>query len=112
MWAWVDARLRTLGSEAVRVLRLAERAYQYDQQHIRDSESAVWAAVGGASVGTFSSSTPFGGPGVVISNTPISTNLVGNTSSAVTLNINLSGMQSLQGGSYTGTLHFQAQATT
>jgi hypothetical protein len=75
--------------------------------------SAVWAAVGGTSVGTFSGSTPFGGlPGVIISNTPISTNLVGSTTSAVTLNINLSGMPSLQGGSYTGTLHFQAQATT
>jgi hypothetical protein len=74
--------------------------------------SAIWAAVGGTSVGTFSSSTPFGGPGVTISNTPIGTNLVGSTSSAVTLNINLSGMPSLQAGSYTGTLHFQAQATT
>ena len=61
--------------------------------------SAIWAAVGGASVGTFSNSTPFGGsPGVMISNTPISTNLVGNTSSAVTFNINLSGMESLTWG--------------
>jgi hypothetical protein len=74
--------------------------------------SAIWAAVGGMSVGTFSNSIPFGGVGVMISDTPISTNLVGSTSSAVTLNINLTALPSLQGGSYTGTLHFQAQATT
>ena len=75
--------------------------------------SAIWASVGGTAVGSFSNSTPFGGmPGVMISDTPIGTNLVGSTSSAVTLNINLSAMSNLLAGSYTGTLHFQAQATT
>jgi hypothetical protein len=75
--------------------------------------SAVFATVGGSSVGSFTSSTPFGGlTGVVISNTTITTNLVGSTSSAVTLNIDLSSLPTLSAGSYTGTLHFQAQATT
>jgi hypothetical protein len=75
--------------------------------------SAVSAAVDGTSVGSFTNSTPFGGlTGVVISNTPITTNLVGSTSSAVTLNINLSTLSTLPAGSYAGTLHFQAQATT
>jgi hypothetical protein len=75
--------------------------------------SAVSAAVSGSSIGSFTNSTPFGGlTGVVISDTPITTNLVGSTSSAVTLNINLSELTTLPAGSYTGTLHFQAQATT
>jgi len=74
--------------------------------------AAVYASVGGTNLGSFSNSTPFGGPGVMISDTPISTNLVGSASAAVTLNINLSAVPSLQAGSYTGTLHFQAQATT
>jgi hypothetical protein len=75
--------------------------------------SAVSATLGGTSAGAFTGATPFGGStGITVSNTEITTNLVGSTSTLVALNIDLSSLTSLPAGSYTGTLHFQAQATT
>ena len=77
--------------------------------------SAVSATLGGIGAGSFTNTTPFGGlTGITVSNTTITTNLVGNTSTTVGLNIDLSGgsLPSLPAGTYGGTLHFQAQATT
>jgi hypothetical protein len=76
--------------------------------------SAVSAAVGGTSVGTFSSAiaaSTFSGTGVTIFSQPItSANLGGSQVSTVTLNINLTGVSNLGAGTYTGTLHFRAEA--
>jgi hypothetical protein len=78
--------------------------------------SAVSAAVSGTSVGAFSSAiaaTGFTGTGVTIFTAPItSANLSGSQASPVTLNINLTGVSNLGAGTYTGTLHFRAEATT
>jgi hypothetical protein len=78
--------------------------------------SNVSAAVSGTSVGTFSSAiaaSTFSGTGVTIFTQAItSANLSGSQASPVTLNIDLSGTPSLAAGTYTGTLHFRAEATT
>jgi hypothetical protein len=78
--------------------------------------SAVSAAVSGTSVGTFSNAitgSSFSGTGVTIFSQAItSANVAGSATSPVTLNIDLSGTPSLGAGTYTGTLHFRAEATT
>lgn len=76
------------------------------------ASAAVTAAVGGTNAGAFSSLTPFG-TGLTIFNQAItSANLSGSNTSSVALNIDLSSTPQLPAGSYTGTIHFQAQATT
>ena len=72
--------------------------------------SDLSASVGGTSVGAFTSTVPFG-TGVTLFDQAITTNLSGTNNSAVTLNINLSSLPTLAAGAYTGTIHFQAQAT-
>jgi len=75
--------------------------------------SAVSATLNGTGAGAFTGATPFGGnTGITVSTTAITTNLVSSTSTSVALNIDLSSLTTLPAGTYTGTLHFQAQATT
>jgi hypothetical protein len=68
---------------------------------------------GGASL-PFTAIQPFGGAyAIQVFNQAITTgNLMGTNNSTVTLNIDLSGFPLLTSGTYTGTLHFRAQATT
>jgi hypothetical protein len=76
--------------------------------------SAVSAAVSGTSVGSFTSAASgfSAGAGVTIMSQAItSANLSGSQASAVTLNIDLSST-TVGAGTYTGTLHFRAEATT
>jgi hypothetical protein len=75
----------------------------------------VSAAVGGTTVGTFSTaaSTFSAGAGVTIFSQAITdANRNSTQSSAVTLNIDMSSTPQLGAGTYTGTLHFRAEATT
>jgi hypothetical protein len=77
--------------------------------------SSVSAAVNGTAVGSFTSaaSSFSAGAGVTIFSQAItSANLSGTQVSPVTLNIDLSTVPSLGAGTYTGTLHFRAEATT
>jgi hypothetical protein len=78
--------------------------------------ASVSAAVNGTSVGAFSnaiSASSFSGTGVTIFSQAItSANLSGTQVSPVTLNIDLSTVPNLGAGTYTGTLHFRAEATT
>lgn len=71
----------------------------------------VSASVGGASVGSFTNAVPFGTGVTLMTQAITSTNLSGTKTSAVALNINLSSLPTLPAGTYSGTLHFQAQAT-
>jgi len=76
------------------------------------ASAQVSAKVGGSTVGAFSNVVPFG-TGVTIFDQAITdTNRTSSNSSAVTLNIDLTSTPQLAAGVYTGTLHFQAQATT
>ena len=73
--------------------------------------AVVSASVGGSSVGNFTNTVPFG-TGVTLMTQPITgSNLSGTKISAVALNIDLSALPNLPAGTYSGTLHFQAQAT-
>lgn len=77
------------------------------------ASSAVSASVGGVTAGAFTNVVPFG-TGISIFDQAITdANRTSSKSSSVTLNIDLStGYAQLPAGVYTGTLHFQAQATT
>jgi hypothetical protein len=76
------------------------------------ASAQVSAKVGGTTVGAFSNVVPFG-TGVTIFDQAITdTNRTSSNNSSVTLNIDLTSTPQLAAGVYTGTLHFQAQATT
>jgi hypothetical protein len=77
--------------------------------------SSVSAAVGGTSVGSFigAASTFAAASGVTIFSQGITdANRNSSQSSAVTLNIDMSSTPQLGAGTYVGTLHFRAEATT
>jgi hypothetical protein len=74
--------------------------------------SAVSATVGGTSVGAFTNTVPFGTGVTVFDQAITDANRSSSNSSSVALNIDLSSLPQLPAGSYVGTLHFQAQATT
>ena len=71
----------------------------------------VSATVGGSSVGSFTNVVPFGTGVTLMSQSITSANLSGVKTSTVSLNIDLSSFSTLPAGTYSGTLHFQAQAT-
>ena len=76
------------------------------------ASSQVSASVGGSTVGAFTNVVPFG-TGVTIFDQAITdANRTSSNNSSVTLNIDLTSTPQLSAGVYTGTLHFQAQATT
>ena len=70
----------------------------------------ISAAVGGSTIGALTGS--FGSGTAIMTQAITSANYSGTKASAVTLNIDLSGTPTMAAGAYTGTLHFQAQATT
>lgn len=82
------------------------------QSTFKIASSQVSATVGGSTVGAFTSVVPFG-TGVTIFDQAITdANRTGSKNSSVAFNIDLSSTPALPAGVYTGTLHFQAQATT
>ncbi len=74
--------------------------------------SAVTAAVNGGSTQSFTSASPFttGATAMTVFSVPITApNAIGTRTDSVALTLNLTGM-SLMADTYTGVLHFQAQA--
>jgi hypothetical protein len=76
------------------------------------ASSTISATVGGVSAGNFTNAVPFGTGLTVFTQAITDANRAGSHESSVALNIDLSSIPQLPAGAYTGTLHFQAQATT
>jgi hypothetical protein len=76
------------------------------------ASSQVSATIGGSSVGAFTNVVPFGTGVTVFDQVITDANRTSSATSSVALNIDLSSTATLPAGAYTGTLHFQAQATT